>query len=151
MKKFISLLFALFLWISLAQGAATPYGTQAVRISNVTLSTSASPVDLTSVVIGLSRYIVTAVYVESNSAAGTLAAATIDIRTAAAGGGASVVNAATALTGLTAADKAQSVAVAALGNVLTASSLYLRQTVDSANAGVVSVVIVVVPLPDTSS
>lgn len=150
--RFLLAPLALFVLAALPSlsAAATPYGTQAVRISNVTLGTSGSPADLTSVVVGLSRYIVTAVYVESNSAAATLAAATIDVRTAAAGAGASVLNAATALTGLTAADKAQSVAVAALGNVQTATSLYLRQTVDSANAGVVSLVIVVIPLPETS-
>jgi hypothetical protein len=150
MKRLVFSLLAFVLAIPVLHAAATPYGTQAVRISNVTLLTTGSPADLTSVTIGLSRYIVTAVYVESNSAAGTLAAATIDVRTAAAGGGASVLNAATALTGLTAADKAQSVAVAALGNVQTAATLVLRQTVDSANAGVVSLVIVVIPLPETS-
>lgn len=154
MKKLLGLLVVLtasLFAVPLAPAASTPYATQGVRISNVTLGTTGSPADLTSVSIGLSRYVVTAVYVESNTAAGTLAAATIDIRTAAAGGGASVLNAATALTTLTAADKAQSIAVAALGNVQTASTLVLRQTVDSANAGTVSVVIVVVPLPETSS
>lgn len=153
MRKLLSLLtIALCALVpSIAHAQATPYGTQAVRISNVTLGTTGSPADLVTVTVGLSRYIVTAVYVESNTAAATLAAATIDIRTATAGGGASALNAATALTGLTAANKAQSVTVAALGNVLTASTLTLRQTVDSANAGTVSLVIVVIPLPETAS
>lgn len=153
MRKLLSLLtIALCVLVpSIAHAQATPYGTQAVRISNVTLGTTGSPADLVTVTVGLSRYIVTAVYVESNTAAATLAAATIDLRTATAGGGASVLNAATALTGLTTANKAQSIAVAALGNVLTASTLTLRQTVDSANAGTVSLVIVVIPLPETAS
>lgn len=128
--------------------AATPYGTQAVRIPNITLLTAASPADLATVSIDLNRYIVTAVYVESMSAAGTLAAATIDIRTATAGGGASVLNAATALTGLTAANLVQAPAVATLGAALTAANLTLRQTVNSGNAGVVSLVIIVIPLPE---
>lgn len=129
--------------------SATPNGTQAVRFTTAPIGASGSPADLQTVAVGLTRYVVTAVYVESISAAGTLAAGTIDVRTATAGGGASVLNAATALTGLTAADKAQSIAVAALGNVLTAANLTLRQTVDSANAGVVSVVVVVIPLPES--
>lgn len=149
MKSITSLLLAVVCFFAApCPKAATPYGTQAVRIPNVTLLTAASPGDLATVSVDLNRYIVTAVYVESMSAAGTLAAATIDIRTATAGGGASVLSAATALTGLTAANLVQAPAVATLGAALTAANLTLRQTVNSGNAGVVSLVIIVIPLPE---
>lgn len=119
----------------------------AVQIPSTALGTSGSPADLATVATGLSRYIVHSVYVESISAAGTLGTATVDIRTATAGGGSSILNAATALTGLTALNLVQAPAVAALSGVLTAANLTLRQTIDSLNAGNIAVVINLIPVP----
>lgn len=119
-----------------------------VSIPTAAISTSVTG-DLATIAVGLSRYIITAVYVESLTAAGTLALGTIDIRTATAGGGASVLTAPTALASLTAANIVQSIAVPTLSGstVLTAANLTLRQTVVSANAGTIAVVIVAVPVP----
>lgn len=103
--------------------------------------------DLATVATGLSRYIVQAVYAETTAASGTLALATIDIRTATGGGGTSILAAPTALAALAAVDLAQSITPLTLGAVQTAANLTLRQTVLSANAGTISVVVVLIPLP----
>lgn len=102
--------------------------------------------DLATVAIPFARYLPLAVRVEAVTAAGTLAGATLDIRTAVAGGGASVLSAPTALTAATAVDKIVSITPVAT-DVRTASALTIRQTTDSVNAGTISGVIVVCPLP----
>lgn len=124
------------------QGAVVP-----LRLTTANIATSGSPADIGSITTGLSRFIIQGIYVESLTASGTLAAGTIDIRTATAGGGSSVLSAATALTSLTTLNLTQSIATAALGSVLTASTLTVRQTVNSLNAGTIAVVILVIPLP----
>ena len=112
----------------------------------ITLSTAGGAVDKATISVPFSRYLPLAVTIESVTAAGTLAAATIDIRTAAAGGGASILSAPTALTAATAVDKIVSITPVAT-DVRTAPTLTLRQTVDSGNAGTISGVLVVRPLP----
>lgn len=128
-------------------GYWTSYVGTGIVISTASIATSGSPADLVTVATGLSRYIVGAVYVESLTAAGSLAIGTVDIQTATAGGGASILSAPVALTGLTTLNLAQSLAPAALGSVLTAANLTLRQTVNSLNAGTIAVVIVLIPVP----
>lgn len=124
-----------------------PDTTVAVRFSGAAIAVAGSPSDLLTAVVGVPRYVILQIIAECISAAGTLAAATVDIRTATGGGGSSILDAATMLDSLTAANLTQPIAPAALGSVLTAQSLTLRQTVDSGNAGVVSVVVLILPLP----
>lgn len=121
-------------------------GSVPITIPTASISTSTTG-DLVTVATGLSRYIVSAVYVESLTAGGTMAAGTVDIRTAASGGGSSILTAPVALTSLTAANLAQQLTTAAIGSVLTAANLTLRQTVISLNAGTVGVVIILIPVP----
>lgn len=124
----------------LSAGVCIPFGP-------VTLSAAGSVVaDLATITVPFARYLPVALTIEAKTAAGTLAAATVDVRTAAAGGGASVLSAPSALTGVTAVDKIINVTPVAT-DVRTASSLYLRQTVDSGNAGTIAGVLIVRPLP----
>jgi hypothetical protein len=121
-------------------------GSVPIAIATASISTSATG-DLATVATGLSRYIVSAVYVESLTAAGTMAAGTIDIRTATGGGGSSILSAPVALTGLTSTNLVQQLTVATLGAVQTAANLTLSQTVISLNAGTIGVVIILIPVP----
>ena len=142
----------LLLFLALLATATAAYlpqsavGAYALRFTSAAISAGATG-DLQTIATGTSRYIVLSAYAETNSAAGTLALATIDIRTATAGGGSSVLAAPVALTSLTAIDLAQSLAPMALGAVQTAANLTLRQTVLSANAGTISVIVVILPIP----
>jgi len=118
----------------------------AVYVAGVAIATAAAPLDLASFSIPFARYLVQNIIVESQVAAGTLAAATIDLRTAPAGGGVSCLAAPVALVNLTAANLAQ--VIAALQNVVqTAPSLTIRQTVNSINAGQVAFALEIQPLP----
>lgn len=121
----------------------------AVVFPSLAIATAASPADLGTQSVPFARYIVQSVYVESLTAAGTLALGTLDIRTAAAGGGASILTAPVALTSLTGANLAQSFAVPAItgATVATAANLTVRQTVNSANAGTAAVVVTIIPVP----
>lgn len=116
-------------------------GTVVFRVLNVPIATSGGATDrgVLEVPIGVTRYAITGVWAYTVSAAGTLAAGTVDLRTAAAGAGASLLTAPIALVGLTAANLAQSLVPVALGVTYTAHTLYLRQTIDSLFAGVVNV------------
>lgn len=147
----VSLIFsAALLFASIVRAAYLPSQEKIVTftIPAVAVLTTGSAADLASIVLPtrLTRYAVQNVYVTSVTAAGTLAAATIDLRTAAAGGGSSILTAATALTGLTTLNLAQSVSAAAIGVTYTAGTIYLRQTVDSLSAGTIMIVVVVVDL-----
>lgn len=124
-------------------------GVVSLQIPSTAVLTANSPGDLVSITVPsqVARYVVHSVYIETISATGTLALCTIDLRTATGGGGASLLNAATALTSLTSANLAQSLTVAALGSVLTAGTLTVRQTVNSANAGNIAGVINLIPVP----
>lgn len=146
MKKIILLLLAV---AAIARGAYLPQaneGAYAIRFTSAAISTGATG-DLQTVATNTARYIVLSVYAETTAASGSLALATVDIRTATAGGGTSVLTAPVALASLTAVDLVQSLAPMALGAVQTAANLTLRQTVVSANAGTISVVVVILPVP----
>lgn len=101
-------------------------------IKGVNLATAA-PTDLGTISIGAQSYLVDKMLVVVTSAAGTLAATTIGLFSAAGGGGVTLV-AATALTGLTGNSIAQSLPATAT-SVLTSSSLFVRSTVASLSAG----------------
>jgi hypothetical protein len=144
-RFFIPLLFAAFM----GSGAYLP---SQARIFTVALpgsiTTSGSPADKITVPIpsGVARYVVQSVTVTATAADGTLALGTIDLRTATGGGGASILNAPAALTGLTAINLAQTIAPAPIGSTFTAGAITLRQTVDSANAGSILVVVAFIDL-----
>lgn len=89
------------------------------------------------------KFLMVGCYVHAVSAAGTLVAAVLDVRTAAAGAGASVITAA-AITGVTAAGKVKAMTVPAQTDVVAADKLYIRQTTDSGNAGTIRVVVEVI-------
>jgi hypothetical protein len=144
-----------FLTVIFAFCAATGRGSylpSTARIFTVAfpgaISTSGSPADKFTGALpaGVSRYVVQSVTVTATSASGTLALSTIDLRTATGGGGSSILAAPTALTALTAANLAQSISPAAIGSTFTAGSITLRQTVDSANAGTVLVIVAFIDL-----
>lgn len=144
MKK---LLLSLLLSVGLnAAYLPSTNGAYALVFSGAAISTGATG-DLQTIATGTSRYIILSVYAETTAASGTLALATVDIRTATAGGGTSILTAPVALASLTATNLAQSLAPMALGAIQTAANLTLRQPALSANAGTVSVVVVILPVP----
>lgn len=143
----ITLLFlALLTGLTAAYTPQSAQGAYALRFTSAAISTGATG-DLQTIATGTARYIVLSIYAETTAASGTLALATVDIRTATAGGGTSILTAPVALASLTASDLAQSLAPMALGAIQTAANLTLRQTVLSANAGTISVVVVILPVP----
>lgn len=144
--KNLLLFLALLTGLSAAYAPQSSQGAYAIRFTSAAISTGATG-DLQTIATGTARYIVLSVYAETTAASGTLALATVDIRTATAGGGTSILTAPVALASLTAVDLAQSLAPMALGAIQTAANLTLRQTVLSANAGTISVVVVILPLP----
>jgi hypothetical protein len=105
---------------------------------NVPIGTSGSPTDRATANIpsNVNGYRPYAALARTVSANGTLAIGTLSIYSAAAAGGTNII-APIALTGLTAADTVQDLTIISLASVLTAPTLYLRQTVNSLNAGVV--------------
>lgn len=128
-------------------GGYWPSSVVSIQMSGVPILTAGSAVDIATGTVNVPRYLISSIYAETISSAATLAAGTIDIRTAAAGGGSSILTAPAALTSLTAINLIQSIAPAALGSVLTASSLIVRQTVNSLNTGSVGIIINIIPLP----
>jgi hypothetical protein len=118
-----------------------------IKIPAFALNTAGSPSDLASIVIptNISNYVIKNAWVRAVTAAGTLIAATIDIRTAAGGAGSSILSAPTALTGLTGVGTVKTIS-ALNASTLTAPLLYVRQTVDSLNAGTVMVTLELVDL-----
>ncbi len=86
----------------------------------------------------VNKFIPREVWIEAVTAAGTLAASQISLRTAAAGGGSDILTAG-ANSGLTAAGKVKQLTVTAVTDVVTADRVYIRQTTDSGNAGTVRV------------
>lgn len=91
--KIISSLFLALVLVAgaLAQQTQSLTNKVVVLIPSNAIATSGSPADLQSVVLpsSINRYTVTNVYAYTTAASGTLALATVDVRTAAAGGGAS--------------------------------------------------------------
>lgn len=120
-------------------------------ITGNAIATSGSPADLQTLTLtlptGYTRYAVLNAWAYSTAAAGSMALGTIDVRTAAAGGGSSLLNAASALTALTAVNLMQSLTPVTMGVTYTSTSLVVRQTVNSLNAGTISVLLDLVFLP----
>lgn len=95
----------------MAHTYAAQLGLSQVKSGTVTLKTTGSPADIGTIIVPFSmgNYVVKAVWVRAITAAATLESATIDVRTASGGAGASVLSGATALNGLTAAGKVQTI------------------------------------------
>lgn len=120
-----------------------------IKKQGVTIGASGGATDRATISLKgmeIDKYIVTNVRIVARTAAGTLAVAEVGLYTAAAGGGTGIV-AAAALTGVTAANKHLAMTVAA-HDVQTAQTLYVRQTVNSGNAGTVDVIIELQDLSD---
>jgi len=118
-----------------------------IAFKNVTVLTTGTPEDVASVALPAwcTRYfvILTGSRCIAESAAGTLAAASLNLRDAAAGGG-------NAASSNFAGPASTSVMVNVTGTAAsspphTAATLYLNQTANSANAGTISVYAVIVP------
>lgn len=113
-----------------------------VELKSVPIATSGSALDRASITLPaeVTRWIPIRTQYQIRTAAGTVAAAQFGIYTGAAATGTTIVTAA-ALTAMTAADKTISPTTIALATVLTATTIYLHQTVDAANAGTMDVVV----------
>lgn len=107
-------------------------GSVKVTIAELDLNTGPAPLDLPILVVGSTSYIPLTCWVVNPTAIHT--AATLELRTAAAGGGTAVITA-VALASLTATTKFQQLTFAAFTDVWTYSELYPRLTVVSANVG----------------
>ena len=119
-----------------------------VAFKNVTALTTGAPTDIATVTLPswCTRYSIasTGSRLLAESTSGTLASASFTVRDAAAGAG-------NALTTAALGPASTNVTVLVSGTVatvapLTASTLYLRQTANSGNAGVVSMYLLVTPL-----
>lgn len=113
-----------------------------VQLLGVPVVTTGSPVDAASVSIqsSITRWTPLRVLIRAASATGTLAAGTFGVYSAAAAGGTTIVTAA-ALTALTAANKLVLSTVAAQTDGITDTSIFVRQTVNSVNAGTIDVIV----------
>lgn len=122
-------------------------GLSQVKVPAFSLKTAGSPADVASIAIpfSMSKYVVKAAWVRAATAAATLQAATIDLRTAAGGAGSSILSGATALTSLTAAGKVQTINCVT-SDALSSQIIYVYQTVDSGNAGTVEITLELIDL-----
>ena len=118
-----------------------------MAVKGVTLLTATTPANLFTIVLpaGITRYFIPAassIQCYAETAAGTLAAGTIQLRTATSGGGSQIGSTITppasagAMTTTAGSDTA----------VQTATTIYGYQTGNSGNAGTVSVYIKLVPI-----
>lgn len=114
--------------------------------ANIVTSGAALDLGSASLPTGITRWAMTRAFIETLSVGGGLGLAAIDVRTAPSGGGTSVLNAATLLTGLTGSNLVQVLTPLAITSVQTATSLTLRQTINSLNIGSVQVVIELIDL-----
>jgi len=129
-------------------GAPTSTAPFMLAIKNATVLTTGTPADVATVTLPswCTRYIVGAAgsRLVAESASGTLAGATFTIRSVAAGAGTSLISNA-----LGPASTSVSVAVTGGGGTglpFTENTLYLHQSTNSANAGVVSMYLLITPL-----
>lgn len=115
-----------------------------VAVKSVTVLTSATPADIATITLpaGITRYIFSSGECYAETAAGTLAAGAMQMRTAAAGGGSQIG-------GNITPPASSGVATGIVGSqtaVFSNTTLVFRQTGSSANAGTVSLYIVLYPI-----
>jgi hypothetical protein len=132
--------------LALGAGVAFPF---VVAFKNVTVLTSGAPADIASVQLPAwcTRWILywnNPTRCIAEAAAGTLAAAVFNVLGVAGGGGMTLssISAGPASTAVAATGNAPSLGVPPQ----TSNIIYLRQTVNSANAGTISVYALIVPL-----
>ena len=118
-----------------------------VAIKSVTLFTATTPVNLGTIVLptGITRYFIPAassIQCYAETAAGTLAAGTIQLRTATSGGGSQIGSTITP----PASASTMTTTAGSDTTVFTGGTIYLYQTGNSANAGTVSIYIKLVPI-----
>jgi hypothetical protein len=118
-----------------------------VAVKSVTILTAATPANLATIVLpaGITRYYIpaaSAIQCYAETAAGTLAGGTIQLRTATSGGGSQIGSTITP----PAAVSTMTTTAGSDTAVLTGGTVYLYQTGNSANAGTVSVYIKLVPI-----
>ncbi len=113
-----------------------------VSLRGVTVGTSGSAADRASVAlpVGITRWRLLRTIIRVVTASGTLALGTVGIYTQAAAGGTTIVTAA-ALVTLTATNKVVDSTIAAITDGITDTNVFVRQTIDSANAGTIDVFI----------
>lgn len=120
-----------------------------LKAQSVTIGASGGATDRATISLagfGITKYHVDAVRIFARSATGTLAVGQVGLFTAAAAGGTGIVAAATLAT-LTAAQKMQASTIVA-HDAQTAQTLYIHQSVNSSNAGVVDVLVEIYDLSD---
>ncbi len=121
-----------------------------IDIPTFAVTTATAPADVATINLppGLGRFIVLGYTLTAITAAGTLVAGLIGIRDTAGGAGALLVTA-TALTGVTAVNlgvTTNMALTAQIVNAATVTQLFIRQTVDSGNAGTVAGRILIQPV-----
>lgn len=120
-----------------------------VPFSGVAVDTGAAA-DLVTLTVPAqaARYIIISITIEATAASGALAISVVDLRTAASGGGSSVLSSPMTLSSLTAANTYQMANDSAISNtVQTSGSLILRQTTASLNSGTFGGVLIIQPVP----
>ena len=125
-----------------AAGPSVDMSTFTYTFRDVALQTTGGAADIATLSGLPPRYLIRDIVVVAKSATGTLVASVIDIRTAAAGGGASIIDTTSTnatLTNLTAEDKLKSLVPLTYTDIQKTRKLFLRQTTNSANAGVVDI------------
>jgi Pectate lyase superfamily protein len=118
-----------------------------VALKSVTLLTTGTPANLATIVLptGITRYFIPAassIQCYAETAAGTLAAGTIQLRTATSGGGSQIGSTITP----PASASAMTTTAGSDTVPLSATTIYLYQTGSSGNAGTVSIYIKLVPI-----
>jgi hypothetical protein len=113
-----------------------------VTLRAVPIATSGSPNDRASKAIpsGITRWRPVRATILCATAAGTLAAASAGIFTQAAGAGTAIVDA-TALTPFTGANQVRDLNLGTINTAITDQNIFIRQTVNSGNAGTLDILI----------
>ena len=149
----LALAVLLFAAITLDAGGLhnpAPLGPVTLAFKSVSVLTSGAPADLVTLAVPFSRWTTlangtsTACKVVAESAAGTLAAGSLAMFDAAAGGGNQIIS---TTAGPTGTNPNQFATLTAAGVVSSSSTLVLRQMVNSGNAGVISGSITIIAVP----
>jgi hypothetical protein len=113
-----------------------------VTLRGVPIATSGSPADRQSAAIpsGITRWRPVRATIICATATGTLAAASAGIFTQAAGAGTAIVDA-TALTPFTGANQVRDLNLGTINTAITDQNIFIRQTVNSGNAGTLDILI----------
>lgn len=119
-----------------------------VAVKNITVLTTGTPTDIATITLPVwcTRYRLSrdaTSFIVAETASGTLGGSTFTVYNAANGSGSA---ASSAFSGPSAAAATGVITSTLIANVQTAPTLYVRQTANSANAGTVSIYLLIVPL-----